>query len=176
VLWPRSKETAENRSQDVVALALDQIQESYLCFRMPDPGAEGRIRESIRRHGQITSAVVTKIEGGSYEMVDGFKRLHACRALGLSTLRGTVLELGVRWCKAALVEWNRKSTPLRPLEEALVVESLYRQERLTQVEIATLLGRHKSWVSRRIALVETLTDEVLEHLRLGLLPLAIPAT
>lgn len=34
--------------------------------------------------------------------------------------------------------------------------------------LAALLGRHKSWVSRRIALVEALSEEVLEHLRLGL--------
>jgi ParB/RepB/Spo0J family partition protein len=162
-------EQPEQRREDVVALGVDLIQESYLRFRLPDPGAERRILESIRRYGQITSAVVTKSEGASYEMIDGFKRLHACRSLGVPTLRGTVLDLGSRGRKAALMELNRKSTPLRPLEEALVVQSLYREETLTQVEIATLLGRHKSWVSRRIALVEALSEEVLEHLRLGLL-------
>ncbi len=148
---------------------MDKIRESYLRFRLPDPGAERRIRESIRRYGQFTSAVVTETEGDPYEMIDGFKRFHACRGLGLPTLRVTVLRLGPRGRKAALVELNRESTPLRPMEEALVVQSLYREEKLTQVEIATLLGRHKSWVSRRIGIVEGLSEEVIEHLRLGLL-------
>jgi ParB-like chromosome segregation protein Spo0J len=51
----------------------------------------------------------------------------------------------------------------------LVVVSLYREEGLNQVEISVLLGRDKSWVSRRIALVEKLSEDVLEHLRLGLI-------
>jgi hypothetical protein len=40
---------------------------------------------------------------------------------------------------------------------------------MTQVEVAELLGRHKSWVCRRLALVEKLADEVRDDLRLGLL-------
>src|ERR1700747_1766083 len=39
---------------------------------------------------------------------------------------------------------------------------------LTQVEAAHLLGQHKSWVCRRLALLEKLSDEVKEELRLGL--------
>ena len=40
---------------------------------------------------------------------------------------------------------------------------------MTQVEVAELLGRHKSWVCRRLALVEKLSNEAREDLRLGLL-------
>ena len=40
---------------------------------------------------------------------------------------------------------------------------------MTQVEVAEFLGRHKSWVCRRLALVEKLTNEAREDLRLGLL-------
>ena len=44
---------------------------------------------------------------------------------------------------------------------------------MSQVEIGVLLAKHKSWVCRRIALLERLTKEVLEHLVLGLLPLSV---
>ena len=40
---------------------------------------------------------------------------------------------------------------------------------MTQVEVAELLGWHKSWVCRRLALVEKLTLKAREDLRLGLL-------
>jgi hypothetical protein len=50
-----------------------------------------------------------------------------------------------------------------------VVHSLCREDGLSQVEIAVLLGRHKSWVCRRLSLVERLCDEALEHMRLGLI-------
>ena len=37
------------------------------------------------------------------------------------------------------------------------------------MEAAELLGRHKSWVCRRLALLERLGEEAREDLRLGLL-------
>jgi hypothetical protein len=40
---------------------------------------------------------------------------------------------------------------------------------MTQVEAAHLLGRHKSWVCRRLALLDKLSVAVKEDLRLGLL-------
>jgi hypothetical protein len=40
---------------------------------------------------------------------------------------------------------------------------------LTQVEVAELLGRHKSWVCRRLALMERLAPQAKDELRVGLL-------
>jgi len=40
---------------------------------------------------------------------------------------------------------------------------------LTQVEVAELLGRHKSWVCRRLALIEKLGPEARAELQVGLL-------
>jgi hypothetical protein len=55
------------------------------------------------------------------------------------------------------------------LEEAWIVQALVRDDGLTQVEAAHLLGQHKSWVCRRLALLEKLSGGVKEDLRLGLL-------
>ncbi len=38
-----------------------------------------------------------------------------------------------------------------------------------QLEIATLVGRNKSWVSRRLSLIERLSEELQDEIRLGLL-------
>jgi hypothetical protein len=54
------------------------------------------------------------------------------------------------------------------LEEAWIVQALVRDDGLTQVEAAHLLGQHKSWVCRRLALLEKLSAAVTEDLRLGL--------
>jgi len=58
---------------------------------------------------------------------------------------------------------------LSELEEAWLVQSLYREDELTQPEIARRLNRHKSWVWRRLMLVESLEPEVQAQVRLGLL-------
>lgn len=50
-----------------------------------------------------------------------------------------------------------------------MVRSLHRDDGLSQLEIATLLGRHKSWACRRIALCERLCEEAIKNICLGLL-------
>ena len=44
-----------------------------------------------------------------------------------------------------------------------------REDGLSQVEVAELLGRHKSWVCRRLALIERLGSKARDELRVGLL-------
>jgi hypothetical protein len=50
-----------------------------------------------------------------------------------------------------------------------LVRSLYRDDKLSQPEIARRLDRHKSWVCRRLVLVEALDPAVQADVRLGLL-------
>ena len=49
------------------------------------------------------------------------------------------------------------------------MHALVREDGLTQVQAAELLGQHKSWVCRRLAVLERLADEAKAELRLGLL-------
>ena len=54
------------------------------------------------------------------------------------------------------------------LEEALILQELIRAG-LTQVQVAQIVQRHKSWVSRRVGLVERLHPELIEGMKLGVL-------
>ena len=124
---------------------------------------------SLRRWGQL-SPVVACVRGGQLELLDGFKRWTAARQVaGLTTLSVRVLEVDERTAKAAILGLNRGQRGVRELEEAWIVQALVRDDGLTQVEAAHLLGQHKSWVCRRLALLEKLSVEVKEDLRLGLL-------
>jgi ParB-like chromosome segregation protein Spo0J len=107
------------------------------------------------------------------EVVDGFKRLVAARQLRWPSLSARVLVGEERTAKAAIYGLNRVGRPTGLWEEAWLVQALVREDHLTQVEVAELLGRHKSWVCRRLALVEQLAAEVKDELRLGLLPVTL---
>jgi len=159
----------ENLNPSYLDIPLDRIGESFGRFRLLSPRHEAAMERSVGRFGQLTPVVVSCAKSDRYEMVDGFKRLRACRKLGNQWLKARVLEGHGRVLKAAMVQLNRKTGHLGDVEEAMIVASLYRDDGLTQVEISPLLGRDKSWVSRRIALIERLSEEVLEHLRLGLI-------
>ena len=49
------------------------------------------------------------------------------------------------------------------------MHALVREDGSSQVEVAELLGRHKSWICRRLALIERLGPEARDELRVGLL-------
>lgn len=95
------------------------------------------------------------------------------KRLGREYVTARVLEVGEHGQKAAMLDLNWKRGSISDLEEGMVVHSLCREDGLSQVEIAVLVGRHKSWVCRRLSLVERLCDEALEHMRLGLIHGAI---
>jgi hypothetical protein len=104
------------------------------------------------------------------ELLDGFKRLSAARALpGLSSLQARLVEVDEQTAKATILGLNGIGWRMKELEEAWIVQALVREDGLSQVAVAELLGRHKSWVCRRLALLERLAEECREDLRLGLL-------
>ena len=150
-------------------VALSALGQGYRRYRLTDPAAEEAMAGSLRRWGQL-SPVVVCANGTQLEVLDGFKRLAAAHQVaGWTSLSVRVLAVDERTAKAAILGLNRGQRPVRELEEAWIVQALVRDDGLTQVEAAHLLGQHKSWVCRRLALLEKLSAEVKEDLRLGLL-------
>jgi len=150
-----------------LSIELDGLGERLAALRLCDPGALRAVKDSLARHGQLT-AVGVFVEQGGIELLDGFKRLYAARSLGWSTLRGRVQAYDAATAKLLLAALHERHG-LSEIEQAWLVRSLYRDDKLSQSEIARRLGRHKSWVCRRLSLVESLDSEVSAQVRLGLL-------
>jgi ParB-like chromosome segregation protein Spo0J len=160
---------AEWPAGEVRPLPVAALGEHYRRYRLPDAESEAAMARSLDRYGQIAPIVVWLREE-TPEVIDGFKRLAAARTMPrLRTLSARCLAGDERSAKAAIYGLNREGRPTRELEEAWIVQALVREDGLTQVEAAELLGRHKSWVCRRLALLEKLAEEAREDLRLGLL-------
>jgi hypothetical protein len=148
-------------------VTLDGLGQRYRRFRLADPEAEEAMAGSLRRWGQL-SPVVACVRDEALELIDGFKRWSAAGQIPGMTLSVRVLNVDEPTAKAAILGLNRDQRPVRELEEAWVVQGLVRDDGMTQVEAAHLLGRHKSWVCRRLGLLEKLCVAVKEDLRLGL--------
>jgi ParB/RepB/Spo0J family partition protein len=158
--------------QGLEEIAISGLGERYGVLRIVSPLADAAMLKSIQRYGQISPVVCAKTAGG-YELIDGFKRLRASRRLNKATLRARTMEVSARACKAAIIQLNRVGRSANEMEEALVIQSLHREDGLQQTEIAALLGRHKSWVSRRLSLIERLSEEIQDDIRLGLLSVSV---
>lgn len=161
--------------QETMKLAISAIGERFASLRIADPAAEQAMLHSLQKYGQQTPVVVCRIAADEHELLDGFKRLRAAKQLGCQELTVRPLDVSLRACKAAILHLNRVGRTITGLEESLVVHSLCHEDGLNQVEIASLLGHHKSWVCRKLTLIERLCDEAKESIRLGLLPASIGA-
>ena len=147
-------------------LAPTELGEALCSMRLCPPQAQQAMQLSLSRLGQLTAVLAYRV-GGRLEVFDGLKRLRAARELSWATMRVDVHGLDAVGAKVRLLCCNG-STGLGELEEAWLVRSLYREDRLSQPQIAMLLTRHKSWVCRRLALAESLSDELSASVRLGL--------
>jgi ParB/RepB/Spo0J family partition protein len=158
---------------DFIELSTGEIGERYGNLRLVNPGSYAAMERSIAQYGQITPVVVGQPTGSKYEMVDGFKRYRASKKLGLKNLSCRVLKGKDRALKSAMLYLNMQVFSIGDLEQGMIIQSFNKEDGLSQVEIAKLLGRHKSWVSRRLSLVERLSEEVIEQMRLGLVSSSI---
>ncbi|MGH3118146.1 MAG: ParB/RepB/Spo0J family partition protein [Gaiellales bacterium] len=154
---------------DLIELGLADVGEHFARYRLRSPAMERALEASLRRYGQMSPVVVFRWHD-RYELVDGFKRLAAARMVReRSSLWARVIDADERSAKAAIYSLNRVSGKPSELEEAWIVHALVRDDGLPQVEVAELLGRHKSWVCRRLALIERLEETAQAELKVGLL-------
>jgi hypothetical protein len=149
-------------------LSLADLGERYRRYRLADPAAEEAMARSLRQFGQL-APVTACWRDGRAELLDGFKRHTAADRVSWPTLSVRLVALDERAAKAAIFGLNSTGQHPNELEEAWIVQALVREDGLSQLEAAELLGRHKSWVCRRLALLERLCDQAQADLRLGLL-------
>lgn len=151
-----------------IEVAPSELGASLCGVRLCAPEAQERMQLSLSKLGQLTPVLAWRTSaGGDLEVFDGIKRWRAAQALSWSTLRVEVHALDAAGAKVRLLLCNA-AAGLSELEEAWVVRSLYREDKLDQPHIAQLLGHDKSWVCRRLTLAEGLSDELTARVRLGL--------
>ena len=157
------------QGDQVRSLDLTHFDLRWERYRLVQPKAEQLMLRSLSKYGQVAPVVCCQLEG-SLVLVDGFKRLRAARSLkGLSLLLARCIEFDEQGAKAAIFNLNQITSRPNELEESWIIYALVHEDGLSQVEVAQMLSRHKSWVNRRLALLERLVDEAREALRLGLL-------
>ena len=157
------------QTERIESIATSSLTETHAAMRLGAPNDVQLMRASLERHGQLTPVVAyARAIDQSLELVDGFKRLRAAREIAWPTLVVRVLACSGAHAIASMMTLNT-SGGLTELEEAWLCRALCRDQRLAQHEVARLLGRHKSWVCRRLMLVEGLDEQVQADVRLGLL-------
>ena len=134
------------RKGEMRELALGEFDQRFARYRLqPNEKVRQAMIESLRRFGQLSPVVVCQLIG-NVVLVDGFKRLEAARgAAGMDRLTARLIAADSCSAKAAMFGLNCLAGRMHELEEAWIVYALVREDGLTQLQAAQLLGCHKSW-------------------------------
>lgn len=148
-------------------LEFHQLDLRYEALRRRSSVREARLLASIAQIGQQAPIVVVN-DGGLLVVVDGYKRVRALKSLKSDTVQATRWELSEP--EALLLERLMRSAETDgPLEQAWLLRELHARFALSHEELAKRFDRSKSWVSRRLALLEELPEEIQAQVREGVL-------
>ena len=145
-----------------------QLALPFAALRIRTPNAIEALTRSIETHGQQVPVIVAA-DTRRWTLVDGYRRCEALRRTGCDAVWAELWQCDL--AMGLLASFARgQSRPWHPIEEAGLIRELIDNQGLSQREIARRSGRDISWVSRRLALLESLPEAVLEAVRGGRLP------
>ena len=81
-------------SETVVSIPISKLKDfTDHPFSVKDDDAMQQTIESIREYGVLVPAIARPLEDGTYELISGHRRKHACELAGLETMPVIVREL-----------------------------------------------------------------------------------
>lgn len=147
-------------------LELHQLELRYAHLRKRHPAKERRLLGSLGEIGQQTPIVVVR-EADRFIVIDGYKRVRALQRLARDTVEGT--DWGIGEADALLLERGLRIASEDAFDQAWLLKELREHFGFSQEELARRFERNKSWVSRRLALIEALPQTIQDQVRSGAL-------
>lgn len=145
---------------------LHQIVLRYAHIRLHNEAVLRRLYRSIERYGQITPVLVVPEKDNRFVLIDGYLRVQVSRMCGKDTVMARIWETeeknALLWvlAKSDARQWEA-------VEQASMLCELTVRFELTMEEIAKRVGRDKSWVKRRLDLIQALPEDVLCAVKSG---------
>jgi len=165
-----SFDTKENQSKFIVIdVNIDDcVPSRYQARKEFNLESLNDLSNSIKEKGVLQPIVVRKLPSAKYEIVAGERRCRASKIAGLNTIPAVVMDLDDRAVmEIGLIE-NLQRKDLNPVEEASAYKSLSLDFNYTHEEIASLVGKSRSYISNFLRVL-TLPEEVIKMITDGVL-------
>jgi ParB family transcriptional regulator, chromosome partitioning protein len=128
--------------------------------------ALANLADSIREVGVLQPISVTEMEGGTYRLIAGERRLRAAKRAGLSEIPAVIRTVDDESSLTEALIENIQRENLSPLEEAAAYNQLLEEHGLTHEEIGVRVGRSRVAVTNSLRLL-TLSSAVQGMLERG---------
>lgn len=148
-------------------LEFHQLVLRYERLKVVRPEQEKRLLASLVDVGQqVPIVVVQEAAEGAFVVIDGYKRVRALRCLGRDTV-GASCWPGEEAEALIVTRLMQTAEPATALEQSWLLAELRERFAFSLEELARRFGHSISWVSRRLALVRELPEEIQERVRRG---------
>jgi ParB family transcriptional regulator, chromosome partitioning protein len=150
-----------------VQLEFHQLELRYERLKVARPEVERRLLASLAEVGQqVPIVVVPQAAEGRFVVIDGHKRVRALRRLGRDIVEVTCWS-GEEAEALIVTRLMQTAEPETALEQSWLLAELREHFAFSLEELARRFGHSVSWVSRRLALVRELPEEIQERVRRG---------
>lgn len=158
-------------------------------FSVRDDEAMQQTVESVREYGVLVPAIARPLEDGTYELISGHRRKHACELAGLTTMPVIVRNVDQNTATIIMVDSNLQRENILPSERAkaykMKLEAIKRQgarHDLTSSQVETKLradervaqesGESRAQVQRYIRLTELAPElqNMVDEGKIGMTP------
>ena len=164
-----SKETSNTES--IINIPIDKLKDfADHPFSVRDDDAMQQTVESIREYGVLVPAIARPLEDGTYELIAGHRRKHACEVAGIKTMPVIVRDVDRNTATIIMVDSNLQRENILPSERAkaykMKLDAIKRQgarhdltstqlaQKLSVEKVAEDAGTSKDQIRRYIRLTE----------------------
>ena len=157
-------------------------------FSIRDDEAMQQTVESVREYGVLVPAIARPLEDGTYELISGHRRKHACELAGLSTMPVIIRDIDKDAATIIMVDSNLQRENILPSERAkaykMKLDAIKRQgarhdlsstqvaQKLSVEKVAEEAGTSKDQVRRYIRLNELQPElqQMVDEGKIGMTP------
>ena len=164
-----SKEAPNTES--IINIPIDKLKDfADHPFSVRDDDAMQQTVESIREYGVLVPAIARPLEDGTYELIAGHRRKHACEVAGIKTMPVIVRDVDRNTATIIMVDSNLQRENILPSERAkaykMKLDAIKRQgarhdltstqlaQKLSVEKVAEEAGTSKDQIRRYIRLTE----------------------
>lgn len=160
-------ESGGNRSViKIMDIEIAHIDLRYAHTRVHRPEIVSSLMNSIESSAQISPVITVKESDFCFVLIDGYLRVGAFKRYGKDTILAEIWPWK-EWEALLRVLMRTQERKWEALEQALMMRELSVRHKLSQAKIAHLMRRNQSWVSRRLSLLDALSDDMVQLVQRG---------
>lgn len=145
---------AESPEHQLKYIPIDSIEPPALNMRTTiDESALEGLADSIKKIGLLQPITVVR-HGDKFSIVAGYRRFLAHKLLQRHTILSRIVNLSDTASYMATWHENIFRDDTTPLDDAIYLARLFELLKITQTEMAKMLGKSQQWISQRLHILD----------------------